>query len=40
MADEAFGAIKDTTDFKPYDNDGNGYVRILVSVVSRLADCT
>lgn len=29
MADEAFEAVNDKIDFKPYDNDGNGYVRLL-----------
>lgn len=28
MADEAFAAVKDKTDFNQYDNDGNGYVRV------------
>lgn len=30
MADEAFQAMKGTTDLKPYDNDGNGYVGIPI----------
>ncbi len=29
MADEAFQAARDQVDFKPYDNDGNGYVCIF-----------
>ncbi|KAH6642487.1 immune inhibitor A peptidase M6-domain-containing protein [Boeremia exigua] len=32
MADEAFLAAKDQVDFKPYDNDGNGYVDAFVVV--------
>ena len=28
MAEEAFSAVKDKTNFNQYDNDGNGYVCI------------
>ncbi|KAF3002949.1 hypothetical protein E8E13_003957 [Curvularia kusanoi] len=41
MADEAFEAVKDKTDLKPYDNDGNGYVDAFVVVhAGRAADET
>ncbi|KAG9204786.1 hypothetical protein G6514_010017 [Epicoccum nigrum] len=41
LADEAFQAMKDTTDLKPYDNDGNGYVDAFVVVhAGRAADET
>lgn len=31
MADEAFNAVKDNINFNQYDDDGNGYVRILLT---------